>query len=56
MKDIEKLKKALNKAILICEENAEKAHNIDLFDMSETLERFVEDLNWAGDFETYDEE
>jgi hypothetical protein len=55
MKDIEKLKKALETAVKICEKNISKAHNIDLEDMAQTLESYLDQLNEIEDFETYDE-
>ena len=56
MNEIEKLKLSLKQAIEIAEANIEKAENIDLEDMAQTLESFIDDLNNIGDFETYDEE
>ena len=55
MKDIEKLKLHLKQAMEIAEANIEKAENIDLEDMAQTLESFIDELNDIGDFETYGE-
>jgi len=55
VKDIEKLKLHLKQAMEIAEANIEKAENIDLEDMAQTLESFIDELNDIGDFETYGE-
>jgi hypothetical protein len=55
MKDIEKLKLSLKQAMEIAEANIEKAENIDLVDMAQTLESFIDELNDIGDFESYNE-
>ena len=55
MNEIEKLKLALKQAMETAEANIEKAENIDLENMAQTLESFIDDLNDIGDFETYDE-
>ena len=55
MNEIEKLKLSLKQAMEIAEANIEKAENIDLENMAQTLESFIDDLNDIGDFETYDE-
>ena len=39
----------------IAETNIEKAENIDLEDMAQTLESFIDELNDIGDFGTYGE-
>jgi hypothetical protein len=55
MNEIEKLKLSLKQAMEIAEANISKAENIDLENMAQTLESFIDDLNDIGDFETYDE-
>ena len=55
MNEIEKLKLSLKQAMEIAEANIEKAENIDLVDMAQTLESFIDDLNDIGDFEIYGE-
>jgi hypothetical protein len=55
MNEIEKLKLSLKQAMEIAEANTEKAENIDLADMAQTLESFIEELNNIGDFEAYNE-
>jgi hypothetical protein len=55
MNEIEKLKLSLKQAMEIAEANIEKAENIDLVDMAQTLESFIDELNDIGDFETYNE-
>ena len=55
MNQIEKLKLHLKQAMEIAEANIEKAENIDLVDMAQTLESFIDELNDIGDFETYGE-
>jgi hypothetical protein len=55
MNEIEKLKLSLKQAMEIAEANIEKAENIDLVDMAQTLESFIEELNNIGDFEAYNE-
>lgn len=39
----------------IAEANIEKAENIDLENMAQTLESFISELNDIGDFELYNE-
>jgi hypothetical protein len=51
MNEIEKLKLHLKQAMEIAEANIEKAENIDLVDMAQTLESFIDELNDIGDFE-----
>jgi len=55
VKDIVTLKKLINEAVKICDKNISEAHNIDLEDMSQTLDSFLDQLNDIDDFETYDE-
>ena len=55
MNEIEKLKLALKQAMETAEANIEKAENIDLENMAQTLESFIDDLNDIGDFEIYGE-
>ena len=55
MNEIEKLKLSLKQAMEIAEANIEKAENIDLENMAQTLESFIDELNDIGEFETYDE-
>ena len=56
VKDIVTLKKLINEAVKICDKNISKAHNIDLEDMSQTLDSFLDQLKDIDDFETYDEQ
>ena len=55
MNEIEKLKLYLKQAMEIAEANIRKAENIDLENMAQTLESFIDELNDIGEFETYDE-
>ena len=55
VKDIVKLKKAIKEAIKISTKNIHKAYNIDLEDMSQLLEDYLEQLNDIKDFKTYEE-
>ncbi len=55
MNEIEKLKLHLKQAMEIAEANIRKAENIDLENMAQTLESFIDELNDIGDFEIYDE-
>ena len=55
MNEIEKLKSYLKQAMEIASANIEKAENIDLEDMAQTLESFIDELDNIGDFETYGE-
>jgi hypothetical protein len=55
MNEIEKLKLHLKQAMEIAEANIRKAENIDLENMAQTLESFIDELNDIGEFETYDE-
>lgn len=56
MKQAQKLKELLTKASAICADNIEKADNIDLVSMMETLDSYVEELEEIGSFEVYDED
>ena len=56
MNDITKLKEHLSKAMSICNDNIKNAHNIDLENIAQVLESFINDLNEIVDFETYDED
>jgi hypothetical protein len=56
MKDINKLIKLLSEANDIVVNNIEYAHNIDLDDMSNTLDNMIDELTSIGDFETFDDE
>ena len=53
--NIETLKDLLNQAAQICEDNIDKAHNIDLHSLIEVLNDYVEELEAIGDFEIYDD-
>ena len=53
MNEIEKLKSYLKQAMEIASANIEKAENIDLEDMAQTLESFIDELDNIGDFEIY---
>ena len=55
VKDIVALKKLIKEAVKICNKNISKAHNIDLEDMSQTLDSLLDQLNDVKDFKTYDE-
>ena len=55
VKDIVILKKLIKEAVKICNKNISKAHNIDLVDMSQTLDSLLDQLNDIDDFELYDE-
>ena len=56
VKDITALKKLIKEAAKICDKNISKAHNIDLEDMSQTLDNLLDQLNHINNFETYDEQ
>lgn len=45
----------IKEAAKICDKNISKAHNIDLEDMSQTLDNLLDQLNNIDNFETYDE-
>ena len=55
VKDIVILKKLIKEVVKICSKNISKAHNIDLVDMSQTLDSLLDQLNDIDDFELYDE-
>ena len=55
MKDINKLIKLLSEANDIVVNNIEYAHNIDLDDMSNTLDNMIDELTSIVDFETFDD-
>jgi hypothetical protein len=56
MNSIDQLKELLIQASAICEDNLYKAENIDLHSMMETLDEFINELDAAENFETYDED
>jgi len=47
------LVKILKQAIKLADKNISKAHNFDLEDFSQTLDRYVDKLNEIKKFETY---
>lgn len=53
--DIVKLKKLLKEASNICESNIKKAENIDLYNMMETLDDYVDKLTSIKIFRVYGE-
>jgi hypothetical protein len=53
--DIETLKNLLDQAVQICEENIDKAQNIDLHSLIEVLEDYISELEIIDDFESYDD-
>ena len=53
--DIETLKSLLNQAVQICEENIDRAQNIDLHSLIEVLEDYISELDIIDDFESYDD-
>jgi hypothetical protein len=53
--DIETLKHLLNQTIQVCEENIDKAQNIDLHSLIEVLEDYLSELDVIDDFESYDD-
>jgi hypothetical protein len=55
MTDISKLRELLESASAICEANLDKAENIDLHSMMETLDEYVDELNAIENFEIYGE-
>ena len=55
-KDIDILKELINQSITITNRNIEKADNMDLHSISETLETILEDLNYIDDFEVYEDD
>ena len=56
MKDIDLLKELINQSIIITNRNIEKADNMDLHGISETLETILEDLNYIDDFEVFEDD
>jgi hypothetical protein len=54
--DITKLRELLVEASLICLGNLNKAENIDLHSMMETLDDFIDILNAIENFEIYGDE
>ncbi len=46
----------LQQAIGLANQNIENADNFDLVDFSQTLEKYVDELNKIGNFETYNED
>jgi hypothetical protein len=56
MTDISKLRELLERASSICEANLDKAENIDLHSIMETLDEYVDKLNAIENFEVYGEE
>ena len=48
------LVKILKQAIKLANKNIDKAHNFDLEDLSQTLDRYVDDLNEIERFEQID--
>jgi len=55
MKDINKIKELLTQVSLLCEQNVEKADNIDLHTMMEMVNDMVDDLDKIGDFEKFED-
>jgi len=53
---LKELVNLLNKAKSLAEANIEKADNFDLEDLSNELERYIDELNEIEKFETYDDE
>jgi biotin-(acetyl-CoA carboxylase) ligase len=49
---VTKLIEILQQAIKLADENIDKADNFDLVDFSQTLEKYVSELNEIGSFET----
>jgi hypothetical protein len=52
---INELKKLLEQASVICEDNLE-VENIDLSDMMDTLDNYVDELCNIGEFVVYEED
>jgi len=50
------LRELLARASEICSDNADLAENIDLIDMGDRLDQYVEELNAIDKFEVYDED
>ena len=55
MKDINKIKELLTQASNLMFINIEKADNIDLHTMMETIDNMCDDLNEIGDFEKFED-
>ena len=55
MKEIEKLKSLLVEASALCVDNMDKAENIDLHDMYETIDNMIYQLDEIEDFESHNE-
>ena len=53
--DIDTLKDLLNQASNICEENIDRAHNIDLHSLMEVLDDYWDELDAIGKFEVYED-
>jgi hypothetical protein len=53
---VTKLIEILQQAIKLADENIYEADNFDLVDFSQTLEKYVDELNEIGSFETYMQE
>jgi DNA-binding ferritin-like protein len=56
MSDYKQLIQSLKKAAKLAEDNIDKAHNIDLEDMMQQLESYVDELEGIKKFEVYPEE
>ena len=56
MNDYKKLIQLLSDAQTIAEANIENAHNIDLVDISQTLDEYIDELNAIENFEVYGDE
>tara|TARA_R110000751_G_scaffold47460_2_gene106270 strand:- start:597 stop:935 length:339 start_codon:yes stop_codon:yes gene_type:complete len=54
--DLENLRMLLSEVSTICERNISKAHNIDLEDISQTIDSILDNLNSIESFETFDDE
>jgi len=54
--DYEKLKSLLTSAVKTAMFNIPRANNIDLEDMSQNLERYIDELDEIGGFETFNDE
>jgi len=53
---INELKKLLEQASTICADNLDLAENIDLCDMMDTLDGYVDELCNIGEFVVYEED
>jgi hypothetical protein len=56
MSDYKQLIQSLKKATKLAEDSIDKAHNIDLEDMMQQLEYYVDELERIKKFEVYPEE